>query len=772
MTTQARIVFEFLPSGGIVPSSVLRVLKPLLYEQGGDYVRLFFEIVLVLLLAAWIATEGRQVNRAHRREGGLSLGAYFGDWWHVLDWCSALLFVASVVLRLYLVAHTLEMLDLIGGMQSDTDYINLQPLMFQLQQVHNLNAVNCFLLFVKAFQYLALIPQLHFLFATLSAALVDLAFFSAVFLLVVTGFAMSFYMAFGLHVGGYATVADSLLSLFQLVLGIFDYEELYRANRLLAPLLFVLFTLLVTLVLTNLFVAIVTDAYMLANVETARKKGLGESRNVAVMLRRLFYKKLLRRKDGTEGEGGPGHGGGGGGGGALSQLRANKAAVDPVSLKGVDMEGDNLLDAGELEVMLRQTKLSEHFTVKELMARFDEDGSGVLSGGEIVRMNELLLRKRREVELQLAAQISPRTRAHVRAVFETHANAMPADRSRSGPLGALGTHKLRAAVEEMGHAPSEAQLATLLAEFDFDGSGTLDPLEFTALMSRMLGYRELPAVQMSLLKGVFDYVDVDDKGGITQPELAVVVDKFGLKLNDAQLGEYLAEFDTDGDGQISRVEFCSLMAKLQGLVGITANPNLVTKDLQMTVRKLDGLVAANEQRAQRALAALLKEAQVPCKCSASAAAAAAALRTTSPELGYRGGGGGGACGADEPPSGLSSSRRARGLLPEDEDAAACGRRRGASSRRRSRVPAGGDGGGKSLPGKLQLLKSAATSIMAANAVQRVFGGAQEPPAEELQASSSLLEREADANLGGDDGGGGDASGPPVGPPRTPESLIC
>ena len=219
------------------------------------------------------------------------------------------------------------------------------------------------------------------------------------------------------------------------------------------------------------------------------------------------------------------------------------------------------------------------------------------------------------------------------------------------------------------------------------------------------------------------------------------------------------------------------MAKLQGLVGITANPNLVTKDLQMTVRKLDGLVAANEQRAQRALAALLKEAQVPCKCSASAAAAAAALRTTSPELGYRGGGGGGACGADEPPSGLSSSRRARGLLPEDEDAAACGRRRGASSRRRSRVPAGGDGGGKSLPGKLQLLKSAATSIMAANAVQRVFGGAQEPPAEELQASTSLLEREADANLGGGDGGGGDggggdASGPPVGPPRTPESLIC
>ena len=81
------------------------------------------------------------------------------------------------------------------------------------------------------------------------------------------------------------------------------------------------------------------------------------------MARRLFYEgiynKVLRRTESTEGEGsgGPGGGGsgggGGGGGGALSQLRADKAAAEALSLKGVDMDGDNLLDAGELEVMLR-----------------------------------------------------------------------------------------------------------------------------------------------------------------------------------------------------------------------------------------------------------------------------------------------------------------------------------------------------------------------------------------------------------------------------------
>ena len=40
-----------------------------------------------------------------------------------------------------------------------------------------------------------------------------------------------------------------------------------------------------------------------------------------------------------------------------------------------------------------------------------------------------------------------------------------------GETGSLYTEALRAAVEEMGHAPSEAQLEALLAEFDFDRSG-------------------------------------------------------------------------------------------------------------------------------------------------------------------------------------------------------------------------------------------------------------------------------------------------------------
>jgi hypothetical protein len=41
-----------------------------------------------------------------------------------------------------------------------------------------------------------------------------------------------------------------------------------------------------------------------------------------------------------------------------------------------------------------------------------------------------------------------------------------------------------------------------MGEFDADQSHTLDLLEFTALMARMLGYKELPSEQHHLLRKV------------------------------------------------------------------------------------------------------------------------------------------------------------------------------------------------------------------------------------------------------------------------------
>ena len=53
------------------------------------------------------------------------------------------------------------------------------------------------------------------LFGTLRVAGLELLLFSFLFSIVILGFAMAFYMAFGLEVYGYRSVSSSLISLFQ-----------------------------------------------------------------------------------------------------------------------------------------------------------------------------------------------------------------------------------------------------------------------------------------------------------------------------------------------------------------------------------------------------------------------------------------------------------------------------------------------------------------------------------------------------------------------------
>ena len=114
------------------------------------------------------------------------------------------------------------------------------------------------------------------------------------------------------------------------MLGVFDYDELYRANRVLAPLLFCSFTILVVFVLMNVFLVIITDAFMLVNEQQRSRT------DVAAMVKSLFYRKVMRRQ--------------------ISDLISDLGDVDLHGgadglLKGVDMDGDNALDAGELELM-------------------------------------------------------------------------------------------------------------------------------------------------------------------------------------------------------------------------------------------------------------------------------------------------------------------------------------------------------------------------------------------------------------------------------------
>lgn len=68
-------------------------------------------------------------------------------------------------------------------------------------------------------------------------------------------------MAFGMDVDDFQDFTNSFYTLFLIILGEFDFEQLRLANDLLGPVLFVSYVVIVYLILFNMFLAIIGEAY-------------------------------------------------------------------------------------------------------------------------------------------------------------------------------------------------------------------------------------------------------------------------------------------------------------------------------------------------------------------------------------------------------------------------------------------------------------------------------------------------------------------------------
>eukprot|EP01051_Picozoa_sp_SAG22_P025087 SAG22_NODE_7267_length_756_cov_1.272451_1_plen_182_part_01 len=104
-----------------------------------------------------------------------------------------------------------------------------------------------------------------------------------VFLLILTAFALLFSMLLGAQARDVHNVPSAFISLMRLTVGIldFDYTQWKDADPAYAPVVLVLFVFLIMLTASNIFIAILTDAY-------ARKKGQVE--------KYVKYKKMLRQE--------------------------------------------------------------------------------------------------------------------------------------------------------------------------------------------------------------------------------------------------------------------------------------------------------------------------------------------------------------------------------------------------------------------------------------------------------------------------------------------
>eukprot|EP00243_Klebsormidium_subtile_P006943 TRINITY_DN3019_c0_g1_i3.p1 TRINITY_DN3019_c0_g1~~TRINITY_DN3019_c0_g1_i3.p1 ORF type:complete len:201 (+),score=45.64 TRINITY_DN3019_c0_g1_i3:809-1411(+) len=130
----------------------------------------------------------------------------------------------------------------------------------------------------------------------------------------------------------------------------------------------------------------------------------------------------------------------------------------------------------------------------------------------------------------------------------------------SNKAGKIEYREVKVAMRALGFAVSKAEVKGLMAEYSKDEGGGLELHEFMEIMSQKIGERD----PVEELAKAFRLFDDDSTGKISLKNLRKVAKDFGEDISDEDLSAMIDEFDRDGDGEISEMEFYDIMKHNEG----------------------------------------------------------------------------------------------------------------------------------------------------------------------------------------------------------------
>lgn len=235
--------------------------------------------------------------------GGLK--SEYLDLWNAVDWISVLTgitLMAFFVEALVKTGRLNEAAVAFGELpqpipENVTDVAEVREYMDQLESAVTwvtflqrwLARYPCIVVF-RLFKAFHAQPRLALVTLTLSNSAVDLAHFLAVCFCVACGFLTSGVLLFGRDVVELSTMERGIIYLFRTLLGDFDYDELRLAGRIFpASLWFAFFCIVVSLLLMNMLLAIVMDAYSVVKSNTVSSMTLVQQIEMIVNAARAHH---------------------------------------------------------------------------------------------------------------------------------------------------------------------------------------------------------------------------------------------------------------------------------------------------------------------------------------------------------------------------------------------------------------------------------------------------------------------------------------------------
>ena len=237
---------------------------------------------------------------------------------------------------------------------------------WSFQWENYINCVNGFLLWLKIFKYMTFSVRVRFLFTMLARSSKDLFIFTIVLFVFYLAFGMAGFLSFSSDVADYRSLTMSIMNLMRYTITDMDREALTSSNRYLGNMFYVGWSVLMILILANVFIAILSEAY--ATISTDDDEEELFSRFTGT-----FKKAIVRFSDKLDR-------------GVLTGLAKWARRSTGSIFRENDEDRDGKLSRSELADAFHVEKSK----VDELIEQYDQDGDHQLDADEVEQLKHTL----------------------------------------------------------------------------------------------------------------------------------------------------------------------------------------------------------------------------------------------------------------------------------------------------------------------------------------------------------------------------------------------
>lgn len=278
------LLFEMPSGGGVIPRIDQHAIKLDRYSGPEGSAQIGLEILFYVLLLCFVGIEFFEMKKDGCK-------AYCQDGWNMFDWVNLILFFATGIVRL--IVHTMIVTLPVGD---GTKYVEISPLITLVKIEDYCNSVSLFLLLFKFFKMLGnRFPRINLFGRLIQAASLDLILLVSLLVMFVFVFAFAGYVAFSSSNYEFRSLATSTLTAVRGVFGSLDFDSMYigfGSQMAFSAVFFFAFQMVMLLVMINVFIAVVNEAWETVANEDDKPASLGN-----------LYLKLLGQKSKVDAKG-------------------------------------------------------------------------------------------------------------------------------------------------------------------------------------------------------------------------------------------------------------------------------------------------------------------------------------------------------------------------------------------------------------------------------------------------------------------------------------